>query len=148
MTDKGYLYAWGRGFEGQLGLSETIEIASVPSYIKFFHGKQVTFIAAGAFYSLAVTEKGEMFSWGEAKLGQLGVGRHREVRTPKQIDFPPSEDGEPVRIKSCAAGFGHSAALSTENSLYMWGFNTYGQVGLGDKKTHWLPERILRDAAG
>lgn len=120
----------------------------MPSYIKFFHGKQVSFIAAGAFYSLAVTDKGEMFSWGEAKLGQLGIGRHREVRTPKQIDFPPSEDGEHVRIKSCAAGFGHSAALSTENSLFMWGFNTYGQVGLGDKKTHWLPERILSDAEG
>jgi len=30
----------------------------------------------------------------------------------------------------------------------MWGFNTYGQVGLGDKKTHWLPERIVTDVEG
>ena len=30
----------------------------------------------------------------------------------------------------------------------MWGFNTYGQVGLGDKKTHWYPERILLDSEG
>lgn len=30
----------------------------------------------------------------------------------------------------------------------MWGFNTYGQVGLGDKKTHWYPERIFSDAEG
>jgi len=85
LTDKGYLYAWGRGFEGQLGLSESIEIASVPQYVKFFHGEFVSSIAAGAYYSLAVTDRGDMFSWGEAKMGQLGVGRHREVRTPQQI---------------------------------------------------------------
>ena len=30
----------------------------------------------------------------------------------------------------------------------MWGFNTYGQVGLGDKKTHWYPERIILDSEG
>lgn len=83
ITDAGYLYSWGRGFEGQLGLSETIEIASVPAYVKFFHGKKVNYIAAGSYYSLAVTSAGEMYSWGEAKMGQLGLGRFREVRMPK-----------------------------------------------------------------
>jgi alpha-tubulin suppressor-like RCC1 family protein len=50
-------------------LSETIEVASVPAFVKYFHGKFVSHIAAGAYYSLAVTNKGEMFSWGEAKMG-------------------------------------------------------------------------------
>ena len=30
----------------------------------------------------------------------------------------------------------------------MWGFNTYGQVGVGDKKTHWFPERVMFDQDG
>ena len=30
LTDAGYLYSFGRGFEGQLGLSSAIEIASTP----------------------------------------------------------------------------------------------------------------------
>lgn len=34
-----------------------------------------------------------MYSWGEAKLGQLGVGRHREVKTPHIIEFPAEQDG-------------------------------------------------------
>ena len=33
LTEHGYLYSWGRGFEGQLGLSETIEIAAVPKFL-------------------------------------------------------------------------------------------------------------------
>jgi alpha-tubulin suppressor-like RCC1 family protein len=69
LTDRGYIYAWGRGFEGQLGLSATIEIATVPSYVKYFHNKNVTQIAAGTFYSLAITDDGNMYGWGEARMG-------------------------------------------------------------------------------
>ena len=103
-------------------MSETIEVASVPAFVKYFHGKFVSYIAAGAYYSLAVTNKGEMFSWGEAKMGQLGLGRFREVRTPKQIEFPEHN----VHIQTCSAGFGHTVALTDSGRLYSWGFNTYG----------------------
>lgn len=47
-----------------------------------------------------------------------------------------------VNIKTCAAGYGHSVALTDRGDLYSWGFNTYGQVGLGDKTTHWTPELV------
>jgi len=69
LTDKGYLYSWGRGFEGQLGLSQTIEIATIPSFVKYFHERQVVRVAAGAYYSLAITNEGSMYGWGEAKMG-------------------------------------------------------------------------------
>lgn len=69
LTDKGYLYAWGRGFEGQLGISESIEIAATPTYVKYFHNKNVASIAAGSFYSLAVDDQGSLYSWGEARMG-------------------------------------------------------------------------------
>lgn len=41
----------------------------MPAYVKYFHGKKVTYIAAGSYYSLAVTSNGSMYSWGEAKMG-------------------------------------------------------------------------------
>ena len=73
MTDKGYLYTWGRGYEGQLGLSQSIEIAATPSFVKFFHNKDrilnVSYIAAGSFYSLAIVDNGTMYAWGEARMG-------------------------------------------------------------------------------
>lgn len=75
LTDKADVFAWGRGFEGQLGLSKSIEVASTPQYIKSFYGKPVSYIAAGSFYSLAITKDGSVWGWGESKLGQLGMGK-------------------------------------------------------------------------
>ena len=89
-----------------------------------------------------------MYGWGEARLGQLGLDKHREVRVPTQIRFPKNDDGSNVAIKSCSAGFGHTAALTNRGELYTWGFNIYGQAGLGDKKTHWYPEQVTHDGEG
>ena len=74
LTDKADIYTWGRGFEGQLGLSRSIEIATTPQYIKFFYGKPIEYIACGSFYSLCITKDMQLYGWGEAKLGQLGLG--------------------------------------------------------------------------
>jgi len=109
----------------------------------------VSNIAAGSYYSLAITDEGSMYAWGEAKLGQLGTGRkHRDLRTPTQVQFPKEENEAEVRIRSCSAGFGHTAALSEHGELYVWGFNTYGQVGTHHKKTVWAPEKITTDKEG
>lgn len=106
----------------------------------------VSYIAAGSFYSLAIVDDGkgndgQMYAWGEARMGQLGIGKAQVVRMPQKVSFPPNENtGETVKIQSCSAGFGHTSALSTKGDLYTWGFSIYGQTGHGDMKTHWYPE--------
>ena len=55
LTNIGDIYAWGKGFEGQLGISKDIETASTPKYIKYFHNNPVKSIACGAYHSLAIT---------------------------------------------------------------------------------------------
>jgi alpha-tubulin suppressor-like RCC1 family protein len=75
LTDKGDVYSWGRGIEGQLGLSKSISIASTPQYIKSFYGRPVVYIACGSFFSLVITKNAEIWGWGEARNGQLAT-RH------------------------------------------------------------------------
>jgi alpha-tubulin suppressor-like RCC1 family protein len=102
-------------------------------------------------------------------MGQLGCGKQRQVRLPQRIAVRESEEtlrekpnsqvmvggdnqinhnSEEVRVKSCSAGYGHTAALSEQGELFMWGFNVYGQLGTGDKKTRWFPYKIDRDIIG
>lgn len=121
--------------------------------MKFFHNKDrilnVSFITAGSFYSLAIVEDGSLYAWGEARMGQLGIGVAQVVRTPQHVSFPPDEQtGQVVKIKSCSAGFGHTAALSDKGDMYTWGFSIYGQTGHGDMKTHWYPEKLNVDIDG
>lgn len=92
LTDKADLFTWGRGLEGQLGLSKSTEMASTPTYVKSFYEKPVIFIAAGAFYSLAITKDGSLWGWGEAKMGQLGCGKQRIVQLPQRIAVRESEE--------------------------------------------------------
>jgi alpha-tubulin suppressor-like RCC1 family protein len=148
LTDKADVYAWGRGFEGQLGLSKSIEVASTPQYIKAFYGSPVQSIEAGAYFSLAITRDGNLYGWGEAKMGQLGLGKQREVRIPQRIPIIEEASKQEHRVVSCSAGFGHTACLTESGDLYTWGFNIYGQLGLGDRKTRWYPEKVSRDISG
>jgi alpha-tubulin suppressor-like RCC1 family protein len=57
-------------------------------------------------------------------------------------------DTKEVKVVQCSAGFGHTAALSENGELFMWGFNVYGQLGSGDKKSRFTPVRIERDILG
>lgn len=145
LTDRADIYAWGRGFEGQLGLSKSIEVASTPQYIKSFYGKPVHTIEAGAYFSLAITKEGLLFGWGEAKMGQLGLGKQREVRLPQRIPIIDEHSNKEHTVIACSAGFGHTACLTDSGDLFTWGFNIYGQLGLGDKKTRWKPEQVNKD---
>jgi alpha-tubulin suppressor-like RCC1 family protein len=117
----------------------------VPKFLQFFHGEKIVYIAAGSFHSLAITEDGDIYSWGEARQGALGTGTHREVRMPTKVCV----EGEPdIRFKQCAAGYGHSAAITTDGRLFVWGFNVYGQAGCPSKKTVWLPRQVTQDSEG
>ena len=62
-----------------------MKIASTPSYIKSFYGKPVNYIACGSFFSLAITKDGDIWGWGEARFGQLGVKNRRFIDLPQTI---------------------------------------------------------------
>ena len=50
-------------------------------------------------------------------------------------------------IRQIAAGGSHSAILSSTGALYLWGKNTFGQLGLNDQKERYFPalQTSLRD---
>lgn len=169
LTDKNDVYSWGRGYEGQLGITSKIEIAAKPSYVKAFFGVPVVFVACGAYYSLAITNESKLYGWGEARMGQLGLGvKTRMVKTPTYISVRESDgaiasknvssvsvkeetpklDTNEAKIVYCSAGLGHTMAISEEGELFAWGFNNCGQLGVGDHKSRWEPVRIEKDIMG
>ena len=170
LSDKGDLYTWGMGFEGQLGLNSQYKVASSPRYLNFFYKKPVKFVACGYNYSLAITrDESLLYGWGENKLGQLGLGNHRQIiDQPTLIDIIDKNGGQegstssealvnnksdrvytqkPLRSCYVAAGYSHTCVV-TEKGPVTFGLNIYGQLGTGNTNTSFEPKLLEKDEKG
>ena len=71
---------------------------------------------------------GQVFSWGQSRYGQLGLGlKGQSVSTPQIIQ---SLQGIP--FAQISAGSAHSFALTLSGAVFGWGRNKFGQLGLND----------------
>ena len=73
----------------------------------------------------------EIFSWGSDRCGQLGLG---EDVTSFTLKLVPRLCSYRIAIQTLSCGAKHSAFITVNNLVYTMGSNTYGQLGLGDKK--------------
>jgi hypothetical protein len=75
VTDAGQLFVFGRGANGQLGLGDKLSRAR-PSLVEYFvlHGCTVARAACGSAHTAVATTGGELYTWGCADDGRLGLG--------------------------------------------------------------------------
>ena len=131
----GGVWAWGRNNYGQLGDGTTIA-RNAPVPITSL-ASDVTAIASGNDFSLAVKDGG-VWAWGSNIYGQLGDGTKTDRHGPVQID-----PVDLTNITAVAAGYDSSYALSTDGSLWVWGQNGVGELGLGDTTQRLTPTHLL-----
>ena len=104
-----------------------------------FHQVCIVQIACGSSHSLAVDSAGKVYSWGSAGEGCLGQGDLTARPEPAVVD------GLQTRfIKQVACGALHSAVLSNTGELLTFGFNGYGQLGLGHTENALAPSLCYR----
>ncbi|RMB93229.1 hypothetical protein DUI87_30351 [Hirundo rustica rustica] len=135
LNDKGQVYAWGLATDGQLGLPGTEECVRVPRNIKSLSEIQIVQVACGYYHSLALSKGSEVFSWGQNKYGQLGLGyEYKKQTSPQMIK---SLLGIP--FAQIAAGGAHSFVLTLSGAIFGWGRNKFGQLGLNDDNDRYVP---------
>lgn len=59
-------------------------------------------------------------------MGQLGLGKQREVKIPEVIPIIDPASNQQHRVTMCSAGFGHTACITESGELFTWGFNIFG----------------------
>ncbi len=134
----GAAYAWGNNFFAGLGDGTTTERRTPVPVPGLTSG--VTSVSAGTSHSLAV-QNGAVYAWGYNVDGQLGDGTSilRLQKTPELIDPTDLHD-----IIAVAAGGNSSYALSIDGSIWDWGNNQAGQLGLGNfQDTYLTPQHLL-----
>ena len=79
----GTLWTWGRGDIGALGNGSTASHYSSP--VQVGSNTDWAFVDTGSHYMLALTTRGEIFSWGNNASGQLGLGDTTRRSSPVQV---------------------------------------------------------------
>ncbi len=134
------IYCWGYNNLGQLGRGTDGNLSYTPERNAFLSSKCIVDVKCGDWHSLALTSTGEVYAWGDNKFGQIGNGSSRTLEsTPVKLAF----QGHLIIAISC--GSLHSIALTEKGSVFTWGFNNNGQLGLGNTRDLSKPKLIERE---
>lgn len=128
LTQDGRVYGWGtfRSSDGILGFTENIKIQNRPMLVPSL--KQITKLAHGANHILALDTKGNVHAWGCGQQNQLG---RRIIERNKLSSLIPQGVGLPRgKIVEIACGSYHSFAIDREGTVWGWGLNNFGEVGV------------------
>ena len=130
------LWCWGGNQSGQLG-NATIPVQDLSTSATAMQVDGTWQSAsAGQSHTCAIALDGSLWCWGSNSAGQLGTGS-------------ALGNGIPVVVRSSvatwsmvASGNSHTCAVASDGSLWCWGDNTDGQLGLGSTAAHLVPTRV------
>ncbi len=91
--------------------------------------KQVT----GRYSTAAIKTDGTLWTWGYNNFGQLGDN------TTTYRSIPVTTFAGGTNWKQVSHGIIHSAAIKTDGTLWTWGYNGYGQLGINDTTSRSTP---------
>jgi len=134
VSKSGEVYCWGNNDFGQLGLGDLEERATPHAILHKFTRSKITRAAAGNHHSMALTEGGDLFTWGGNQCGQLGYenkGGRKFVGYPKRV-----ETIRAARIKASAM---NSLAVLPTGKVFVWGCSHNGELGFGDVAARTTP---------
>jgi alpha-tubulin suppressor-like RCC1 family protein len=120
----GTLWTWGNGTSGQLG-NNTATNRSTP-VTTFAGGANWKQVAGGYTHTAAIKTDGTLWTWGTNTNGQLGNN------TGTQRNTPVTTFAGGTNWKQVAAVGAHTAAIKTDGTLWTWGRNTTGQLGINN----------------
>ncbi len=132
----GHLWSWGKNENGQLGDGTTAN-KSTPVRVQQETEEEIFVdnttewkaVSVGFAHTVGIDSNETLWSWGKNSGGQLGDG----TKIDKSIPVRVQQAG--ITWKAVAAGGGHTVGLAEDGSLWSWGYNESGQLGLGNLGT-------------
>lgn len=147
LTKEGKVYSCGSNDFGQLGHNQPRKRPRMSLFqlVSGLESCEIIQVACGSQHSMALDRWGQVFAWGSDSSGQLGhqLGNTLQV-VPKLVKGVAG-----AHIVQIACGDKHSLALSDGGDIYVWGYNYYGQLGLGKEAGTTEPKpRVIQSLGG
>ena len=134
LKNDGTVGAWGSNSNGQLGDGTTTS-RTTPGQVTGLSG--ITAISAGEYHVMALKSDGTVWAWGLNVYGQLGIA----IAIPP-FALVPAQVQSLNGITAISAGSYHSMALKNDETVWTWGFNSYGQLGDGTTANSTTPVEV------
>nr|AAH99988.1 NIMA (never in mitosis gene a)-related kinase 8 [Danio rerio] len=99
--------------------------------------EKIVYIDIGTAHSVAVTEKGQCFTFGSNQHGQLGCSHRRSSRVPYQVSGLQG-------ITMAACGDAFTLAIGAEGEVYTWGKGARGRLGRKEEDSG-IPKPVQLD---
>lgn len=138
-VDNGKLFSWGNNQYGGLGLGDDANRSS-PVQV----GALTTWAspAISKYSSLCVKTDGTLWSWGNNGFGELGLGYQATYPAAGSLVLSPKQVGALTNWVKPISGFFFSGCVKTDGTLWVWGRNNNGQLGLGDTVNRSSPVQV------
>ncbi len=151
--DSGKVKCWGYNAYGNLGTGDT-KTAYTPQFVQDESGGDLTDVkkiarrtSVKAYeYTCALLNSGKVKCWGYNGNGQLGVG-DKTSRTKASEVSNLNDDAKDLKLGGFSSG-GFSCALLNSGKVKCWGYNGYGQLGVGDQTASYTTPQFVQDESG
>ncbi len=127
----GQVLAWGANHWGQLGIGQTILQTPTPTLVVTASGTPLTgvkAVRAAREFTIALCNDGTVWSWGDNETGAFGDNSPLGTRRDYAQQIPSSLL---QRITAIVATNATCFALNAQGTIYSWGSNPHGVLGLG-----------------
>ena len=125
------LYVWGDSYYGQVGNGSDNYVSTPQRVLSGAYRA-----ACGANHTIAVKNDGTVWTWGSNIYGQLGNGHSGGyVTTPQQV--PGLTD-----VYAVEAGDNFCLVAKNDGTVWAWGRNDVGQLGIGNTVDQYTPARL------
>ena len=135
----GTMWAWGGNNYGQLGLN-IASTANRSSPVQIGSDSDWDSMIGNAQTVWAIKDNGTLWSWGNNDFGQVGDNTSINRSSPVQV-------GSLTNWSKLSKGAGYSClAIKTDGTLWSWGYNFYGQLGLNIQTNVSSPTQVGSDS--
>ncbi|OMJ68832.1 hypothetical protein SteCoe_33607 [Stentor coeruleus] len=141
VTEEGSVFSWGVGEFGALG-NGCSENAWSPTKAVFPRTMRGLDISCGSRHTGLIAEENRnkiLLMTGSGEAGQLGTGKREKEFSYVIVNF--TED-----LQAVSCGVFHTLLLNSSGKVYAMGGNSFGQLGLGNKKSSSKPEKVQLEA--
>jgi len=138
IASNGKVYGVGKNSNGNLGLGDTTH-RYTPVEITYFTTNDINIIQVECIteHTIFIASDGKVYGVGHNGYGQLGLGDTTNRYTPVEITFLSDKI-----ITHVACGWFHTVFLASDGKVYSCGYNSYGQLGLGNTTDQYTPVEI------